>query len=109
MIGRGFAALAALALAPLSVAAQTPSPSPPAAFENITSGEPMVNLRPMLGDPIRVEQRGDTLIWRYLTHGGTYTDVLVKNNVAHSVTLLSRFLGVRYTDPRGVAFGMTPD
>ncbi len=103
-------ALAALVLLPLSVEAQTPSPSPPGVFENIAIGEPMVNLRPALGDPIRVSSSGDTVIWRYLTHGGgVYIDVIVKNNVAQSVTILSRMSGVSYTDAKGAAFGMMPD
>jgi hypothetical protein len=103
-------ALSALLLLPLSAEAQTPSAPPAGVFENITIGEPMVNLRPMLGDPIRVDRSGDTVIWRYLAHGaGIYIDVIVKNNVAQSVTLLSRFDGVAYTDSKGTAFGMTPD
>ncbi|MGA8533345.1 MAG: hypothetical protein WB615_04500 [Candidatus Tumulicola sp.] len=70
----------------------------------------MVELHPTLGDPIRVLSTGETTIWRYLTHGnGIYLDVIVKNNVAQSVTVLSRSDGVRYVDPKGIAFGMTPD
>jgi hypothetical protein len=90
--------------------AQTPPQPPAGVFENVTIGEPMVNLRMMLGDPIRVTTFGQAVIWRYLSHGdGVYIDVLVKNNVAQSVTVVPRVDGVRYADPRGAAFGMTPD
>jgi hypothetical protein len=93
-----------------AAAAQTASPLPAGTFEGVTIGEPIANLRPTLGDPIRVNTEGSTLIWRYLTHGdGIYVDVIVKNNVAQSVTVLSRLGGVAYAAPSGVAFGMTPD
>ena len=93
-----------------TVAAQT-GPTPQAGtFEGITIGEPMANLRPTLGDPIRVDVARNFAIWRYLTHGdGIYLDVLVSNNVAQSVTVVSRLSGVAYTAPSGVAFGMTAD
>lgn len=104
------AALTALALLPISVVAQTQSPPPAAVLENITIGEPMINLRPAYGDPISVFSSGDSTIWRYLTDGGgMYVDVIVKNNDAQSVTLLSRFPNVPYTDRNGAAFGMTPE
>lgn len=109
-LGSAFAALFAIALLPLAVDAQTASPPPAGTFEDITIGEPMVDLRQAFGDPIRVFSSGDSTIWRYLTHeGSAYTDVIVKNNVAQSVTLLSRTDGAAYTDPRGVAFGMSAD
>ncbi len=70
----------------------------------------MVALQPTLGDPIRVISNNGTLIWRYLTHGdGIYIDVIVKDNVAQSVTVLSRLAGVSYVDSKGASFGMTPD
>ncbi|MGP8100281.1 MAG: hypothetical protein ACLQHL_05875 [Candidatus Cybelea sp.] len=93
------------------VAAQTPSAPAAGTFEGITIGEPMANLRPTFGDPIQVFAAGNNaVIWRYLTHGdGVYVDVLVKNNVALSVTVLSRLSGVAYVAPSGVALWMTPD
>jgi hypothetical protein len=70
----------------------------------------MADLRPTLGDPIFVSSYGGTVVWRYLTHGGgTFTDVIVKNNVAQSVTVLGRFKSVDFTDPNGITFGLTPD
>lgn len=70
----------------------------------------MIDLRPTLGDPIFVSSYGGTVVWRYLTHGGgTFTDVIVKNNVAQSVTVLGRFSSIEFTDPNGITFGLTPD
>lgn len=96
-----------LALLSVPLPAQT-APTPPAGtLEGVTIGEPMANLRHTLGDPIQVNAAGNAVIWRYLTHGGgVYLDVLVRNNVAQSVTVLSRLRGVQYAAPSGVAFGM---
>ena len=70
----------------------------------------MAELRPTLGDPLRVMSDGKVVIWRYLAHGGgVFIDVLVKNNVAKSVTVVRRFDGVSYVDAKGAAFGMTTD
>ncbi len=93
------------------VAAQTASAPPDGTFEGITIGEPMANLRPTLGDSIQVFAAGNNaVIWRYLTHGdGIYVDVLVRNNVALSVTVVSRLSGVAYVAPSGAALWMTPD
>ncbi|HLY01617.1 MAG TPA: hypothetical protein VKR56_03885 [Candidatus Cybelea sp.] len=92
------------------VAAQTAQAPLGGTFEGVTIGEPMANLRPTLGDPVGVKAAGNFAIWRYLTHGdGVYLDVLVKNNVAQSVTVVSRLSGVAYVAPSGVAFWMTPD
>lgn len=56
-----------------------------------------------------VHVNGST-IWRYLTRGnGLYIDVLVKDNLAQSVTVLTRVAGAAYVDPKGLAFGITPD
>ncbi|HEX3456728.1 MAG TPA: hypothetical protein VHR97_02130 [Candidatus Baltobacteraceae bacterium] len=103
-------ALAALAALPLLAVAQGASPPPAGTFEGITIGEPMAGLKAAYGDPVRVLSVGGSVIWRYLTQGnGVYLDVLVKNNLAQSITVVSRFDGVRYTDPKGMSFGMTPD
>jgi hypothetical protein len=102
--------LAALALLPCAAAAQSASPPPAGTFEGISIGEPIANLKATLGDPIRVLSIGGTVIWRYLAHGaGLYLDVVVKDNLAQSITVVSRFDGVRYADPKGMSFGMTPD
>ncbi len=92
------------------LAAQTAPTLPAGMFEGVPIGAPMVRLRPTLGDPIQVYAAGSAVIWRYLTHGdGVYLDVLVRNNVALSVTVVSRLSGVTYVAPSGVAFWMTPD
>lgn len=91
-------------------AAAQASPTPAGTFEGVTIGEPMANVRPTLGDPIRMIVSNGATIWRYLTHGdGVYVDVLVQHDVAQSITALSRLPNVRYVDPKGIAFGMTPD
>ncbi|HTU83557.1 MAG TPA: hypothetical protein VMF61_15620 [Candidatus Acidoferrales bacterium] len=102
---------AAAALSPVTVLAQSPVPSPAAmAFEGITLGEPIAGLKPRLGDPLAVLTTPSAIIWRYLQHGGAvYVDVIVKNNVASSVTVLPRLPGVPYTDTRGASFGMSAD
>jgi|HubBroStandDraft_6_1064221.scaffolds.fasta_scaffold748426_1 hypothetical protein len=93
-----------------AVAAQT-GPTPPAGtFEGVTIGEPMINLRDTLGDPIQLNAADNAVIWRYLTHGdGVYLDVFVRNNIALSATVVSRLSGVKYVAPSGVEFWMTPD
>jgi hypothetical protein len=102
--------LAAIAAFGNPVAAQSLPPPPEGVFENVTIGEPMAKLRPVLGDPVRVIAFNDTIIWRYLSHGNTvYIDVLVKNNLAESVTVVSHTAGVSYADARGMTFGMTPE
>jgi hypothetical protein len=79
-------------------------------FEGVAIGAPMASLRASLGDPIKIERTGETVIWRYLTHGGaTFLDIIVKNNVVQSLTLLNRFNDLKYVDPNGIAFGETPD
>jgi len=99
--------LAALFVFPQFAYAQTP---PAGMFENVTLGQPMADLHATLGDPVRVLSSDGNTIWRYISNGnGTFIDVLVRNNVAVSVTLLSRFDTARYADPKGIAFGMTPD
>jgi hypothetical protein len=99
---------------PGSLQAQTSQPTQSASatgtFDGVAIGAPMATLRASLGDPIKIESAGETVIWRYLTHGGgTYLDIIVKNNVAQSLTLLNRFDTVKYVDPNGIAFGETPD
>jgi hypothetical protein len=102
-----FLAAAILALCSQPLHAQTPAPA--GVFDNITIGEPMAQLHATFGDPIRVLQYGQTVIWRYLTHGGgLYTDVIVKDNLAQSVTVLRRISSVRYAAPTGASFGMSP-
>ncbi|HEY1429250.1 MAG TPA: hypothetical protein VGF18_06730 [Candidatus Tumulicola sp.] len=101
-----------LCCAPL--VAQTPQPnaaiSATGVFEGVTLGEPVANLRATLGDPIRVVTSPGTTIWRYLTHGGAaFLDLIVKNNVATSITLLSRSSDLQFTDPNGIALGATPE
>jgi hypothetical protein len=107
--------LAALLYCPSVAGAQTPAPAAPAAsaaarmqFEGITLGAPLASLTPQLGDPVQVAAAGASVIWRYLEGGGDYyLDVLVKNNNATSVTVVQRMNAARYTDPRGISFGMT--
>ncbi len=103
-------ALVALAVLPLVAMAQGASPPPAGTFEGISIGAPMASLKTAYGDPIHVLTVGGSVIWRYLRHGdGVFLDVLVKNNLARSITVVSRFDGVSYTDPRGMSFGMSPD
>jgi hypothetical protein len=86
------------------------TPPPAGQFEGITLGEPMAGLKDRLGDPVQVADAGGSPIWRYLAGGGgLYIDVLVKNNIAASVTVVQRFAGAAYTDAKGAAFGMTSD
>jgi hypothetical protein len=99
---------------PASLQAQTSLPtqrlSLTGTFEGVAIGAPIASLRASLGDPIKIERTGETVIWRYLTHGGgTYLDIIVKNNVVQSLTLLNRFNSLKYVDPNGIAFGERPD
>ncbi|MGB6521533.1 MAG: hypothetical protein WBE83_07160 [Candidatus Cybelea sp.] len=106
---RRFLLLAALLACPTWAFAQTnQTASPVAPLEGLTLGEPMAAVRDTLGDPLTVASTGSELIWRYVGRGGAfYVDVLVKNNVAYSVTVVRRYDDSAYTDPRGVSFGMT--
>jgi hypothetical protein len=102
--------LVAFALLATPVCAQTAPPPPAGSFENVTIGEPMADLHSTLGDPLRIIPSSSFDIWRYMAHGnGIYIDVLVKDNVAQSVTVLRRIERATYVDPRGAAFGMTPE
>lgn len=99
-----------LAMLASPVQAQTPSQPPAGTFESVTIGQPMASLRTTLGDPLRIIPSNGFDIWRYMTHGNDlYLDVLVKDNLAQSVTVLSRIDGASYTDSRGASFGMAPD
>jgi hypothetical protein len=97
--------------------AQTASPPPtlPAlsatgSFEGISIGQPVAELRSKFGDPVFVTSYGTTVVWRYLTRGGgTFTDIIVKNNLVQSVTVVGRFDAVPFVDPNAVPFGSTPN
>jgi len=106
---RPFLLLAVLLACPAWAVAQTnQTASAAAALEGLTLGEPMGAVRDALGDPLTVASTGSELIWRYLGRGGAfYLDVLVKLNVAYSVTVVRRYDDSAYTDPRGISFGMT--
>jgi hypothetical protein len=106
-----FIFLTALAASTSLAQAQTPPlAQSKAQFENVFLGEPMADAKQRLGDPVRVSTSGALQIWRYVEHGGaTFVDVLVQNGVAYSVTVIRRFTDSPYTDPKGIAFGMTPD
>lgn len=109
---RAMIASLALALVCGAVArAQTPVPSPPASggaqFETISLGETMQAVRDRLGDPVQVVNAGGHTIWRYLAYNNAvFLDVLVKDNVAYSVTVVRRYPDSAYAGPRGVSFGM---
>ena len=91
----------------VSASAQSPSPSGnPISMEGVTLGEPMRQLREMLGDPIHVTTVRQGQIWRYLERGGAvYLDIMPTNNVVISITVVRRFDDSPYTDDRGVSFG----
>lgn len=109
--------LAALLYCPTAAFAQTPAPATPSPavsaaarmqFEGVTLGDPLAALTPRLGDPLQLVNLGGSVIWRYLAGDGAYyLDLLVKNNAAISVTVVQRMKGARYTDPRGISFGVT--
>ena len=97
-----------LACPPWALAQTNQTASAAAPLEGLTLGEPMSAVRDALGDPLNVQSTGSLLIWRYIGRGGAfYLDVLVKNNVAYSVTVVRRYDDSAYTDPRGISFGMT--
>jgi hypothetical protein len=103
--------VALVALIPAPALAQTPPPSSSSmAFQGVTLGEPIAGLKQRLGDPVAIVTPPNVVIWRYLQLGGAiYVDVLVKKNVAASVTVVRRFPGVPYTDSKGASFGMSAD
>jgi hypothetical protein len=88
----------------------TPAPASASAaavtLEGVTLGEPMQQVRDALGDPVQFVSVTGQQIWRYIGHGGAiYVDVLAKNNVAYSVTVVRRFAKSSYTDAAGITFG----
>jgi len=78
-------------------------------FEGITIGEPLGAVRDRLGDPLTIkpiDSNGGS-IWRYLSqNGAVYIDVLTKENVAYSITVVARFAASTYRMSDGIAFGM---
>lgn len=89
--------------------AQTPSPSQPnMTMEGVTLGQSMRQIRDSLGDPVQLSLVGDQTIWRYLEHGGAvFMDVIPRNNVVSSITVVRRFDDSPYADDRGASFGMS--
>ena len=79
------------------------------AFEGVTIGEPLGAVRDRLGDPLTIRpiDSNSGSIWRYLSqNGAVYIDVLTKDNVAYSITVLARFPASAYRTSDGIAFGM---
>ena len=77
-----------------------------ATLEGVTLGDSMRQVRDTLGDPVQVRALEDQTIWRYIERGGAvYVDVIPRNNIVSSVTVLRRFDSSQYTDARGVSFG----
>jgi hypothetical protein len=88
----------------------TPAPAASGAhgttLEGVTMGAPMQQVRDTMGDPVQIVSGPGQQLWRYIERGGSvYVDVLVKNNVAYSVTVVRRFKDSPYTDGAGIAFG----
>lgn len=112
-----FALITAMAFCACPSLAQTaaPPPSLPAlsatgTFDGISIGQPVAELRATFGDPVFINSDGKTVVWRYLTRGGgTFTDIIVKNNLVQSVTVVGRFDAIHFVDPNAVPFGSTPD
>jgi hypothetical protein len=73
----------------------------------VAIGTPIASVRNDMGDPLGVKTGNNgTSIWRYLPgSGGWYLDLLVKNYVVISATVLARFQKSAYVDSRGIAFG----
>ena len=66
-------------------------------------------MRDRLGDPLTIKPIDSNAgsIWRYLSqNGAVYIDVLAKDNVAYSITVLARFPASAYRTNGGIAFGM---
>lgn len=93
-----------------STVAQAPAPStaPVPALFGVRVGQHVADLRATYGDPIAVLSEGPTQIYRYLAlNGGIFLDIMSVRNLVRSVTVVSRFPKIPFTDPRGAAFGIT--
>ncbi|HEY3676216.1 MAG TPA: hypothetical protein VGK84_09515 [Candidatus Tumulicola sp.] len=88
--------------------ASSPALSATGSFAGISIGQPVAALRSKFGDPVVILSYGQTVVWRYLT-GGTFTDIIVKDNLVQSVTVVGRVENAPFMDPNDVPFGATPD
>jgi len=103
---RWTAVVLALAFFPGLAGAQT-LPAALPSLAGFTIGEPLATVRDRMGDPLVVDAADGQSIWRYLTpDGAAFADLLVKDNVVLSITVLRRFPTSAFALPNTIAFGM---